>query len=131
MFRIAEKQAKKSLYLRARIGAVITNKHCVISSACNSVRGYKTPRGFSEEDFPRRWKDSLHAEQAAILKALNSGKQADLVGSTLFVTRIKKDGSKGLAKPCKTCSELILSVGIKRVFYTTEVGADSYEPVDG
>jgi deoxycytidylate deaminase len=124
MIRIAERQAKKSTFDRARVGAVITKKKCLVSYAHNAIRCYRDPKGFI---LPRKVEHTLHAEQAAIIKALNAGLQSDLVGSYLYVTRIKKDGTKALALPCVTCQELIRAVGIKRVFYTTDKGISKYD----
>lgn len=124
MFRLAKKQAQKSSFYRARVGAVITKKKCMVSSAHNATRCYRDPQGFI---LPRKVEHALHAEQAAIIKALNAGLQNDLVGSYLYVTRIKKDGSTAMALPCPTCQELIISVGIKRVFYTTDTGIETYD----
>lgn len=122
MLRIATKKAVSSEFIRARMGAVIANKGRILSTGINEVRHYK------KCPTPRKWKDSLHAEQAAIIKMLNSGRQHELVGSTLFVSRVNKSDKPLLAKPCDYCKELIKAVGIKRVFYTTEKGTESYEP---
>lgn len=117
MIRQATKQAEKSTFHRARIGAVITRKDRVLST------GYNDKRYYSNCPTSRVWIDSLHAEQSAILKLLKSGRQADLVGAYIYVSRVKKNGKPGLAKPCPTCQELINAVGIRKVFYTTDEGS--------
>lgn len=104
------------------MGAVIANKGRVLSTGINEVRYYKSC------PTPRKWEDSLHAEQSAILKLLNSNRQHELIGSTLFICRINRSSKPMLAKPCKYCEDLIKAVGIKRVVYTTDTGTESYEP---
>lgn len=122
MLKKATKEANKSLFERARMGAVISKKNRILSCGHNEIRHYKNC------PTPRKWKNSLHAEQSAILKMLNQGRHNELIGSTLHISRILKDGSHAMAKPCTFCQELIISVGIKRVFYTTELGVEIYEP---
>ena len=60
----------------------------------------------------------VHAEMAAIINALKKISVEELKKSTLYVTRIKKDYSVGLSKPCAACQAAIFSFGIKTVFYT-------------
>ena len=63
----------------------------------------------------------LHAEIDAIKNALKRLSVEDLVGSTLYIVRTKKDGSEGLAKPCCGCMQAIESFNIGKVIYTTNV----------
>lgn len=123
MLRLASKKAKNSSFERARMGAVIAKNGRVLSIGNNAVRYYKNPKGLKVS---RVWEDSLHAEQAAILKLLNARRQDELIGSTIFVSRVRKNGNPGLAKPCAICSELIRAVGIKKVVYTTDNGTEEY-----
>ena len=70
-----------------------------------------------------------HAEAAAILKLLKEKRLNDLVGSTLYITRFKRSGVVGLAKPCKECQQLIKSVGISTVCFTDNFGNTIEEKV--
>jgi tRNA(Arg) A34 adenosine deaminase TadA len=63
----------------------------------------------------------LHAEIDAIKNALKRVSVEDLVGSTLYIVRTKKDGSEGLAKPCSGCMQAIESFGISKVIYTSNI----------
>jgi deoxycytidylate deaminase len=116
-------EAKKSDFERTQVGAVISKGNRILSVGHNQIRGYrKCPTD-------RVWKDSLHAEQDAILKLLNKGKLSSLIGSTLYVSRRKKNGDPAIAKPCPKCQSLILAVGIKKVVYTTDnQETESYKP---
>jgi tRNA(Arg) A34 adenosine deaminase TadA len=63
----------------------------------------------------------LHAEIDAIKNALKRLSVEDLIGSTLYIVRTKKDGSEGLAKPCYGCMQAIESFGIAKIVYTTNL----------
>jgi len=111
---VAYKIAENSTFDRHRLGAVIIKGGSVISTGYNSIR-YTREIG----------KSTLHAEEAAIIKLLKSRRQHLLVGSELYVTRVRPNGSCGLSLPCDRCMSLITSVGIKRVYYTTDEGTES------
>lgn len=107
---LAAKKAQDSSFDRAKIGAVLTKGGRVLASAHNELR------------FTRKasapW-ESTHAEEMVILQILRQpGGLQKLAGATLYVSRVKKDGSLGSAKPCKSCQELIDSVPIKRVVFS-------------
>ena len=40
-------------------------------------------------------------------------------GTTIWVSRVLRDGTWACAKPCVKCQSLIRNKGIKRVYYTT------------
>lgn len=110
MIRIAIKAAKTSKH-KQHIGAIVSKGQRILSTACNAVR-YK--RG----SFTKKWINSLHAEQAAILQI--DDKQ--LKGASITVVRILKNGTLGNACPCPICRELIISKGLKEVRYSNENG---------
>ena len=56
----------------------------------------------------------LHAEIAAIAKALKTIDTKQLSKCTLYVTRVLSDGKLSLAKPCGGCSAAIKAFGIKK-----------------
>jgi hypothetical protein len=94
-----------------RIGAVLSDGPIILSSKFNSYKTDAKLLPFYKFPFS-------HAESSCIL-----GVGLDnCEGKCLVVTRIKKDGSVGLAKPCGECQTLIGKVGIKRVWYSTEEG---------
>ena len=107
----AWKQANQSKFTRARMGAVIVKGGRILSSGYNQTRYSRLSA--------RNQYESIHAEEAAILRILSKPNGLQLLaGATIYVTRIKKDGSTGLAKPCESCQDLINSVGIKKVIHT-------------
>lgn len=108
--RIATRRAEDSSFERARIGVVLVKGGRVLSSAVNELR--YTRKASAD------W-ESTHAEEKVILQVLRQpGGLERLAGATLYISRVKKDGSLGLAKPCKNCQVLIDSVHIKRVVHT-------------
>ena len=116
--RIATKAARESIFRRARVGAVIAKGERILSTGHNYI-GYT-------KWIKRPYKESVHAEQAAILRLLKDRRLNDLAGATIYVSRIGRDGCIRLSYPCSNCQRLIQSVGITEVVYTTNNGVESY-----
>lgn len=55
---------------------------------------------------------SIHAEVDALSRVANAN------GATLYVARLRKDGSSALSKPCLNCEKKIREAGITKVIYT-------------
>lgn len=110
-FRIAAKQAKKSLHRQHKLGAVIVKGNRILSTGYNSMR----PSSFLGTQ-------TLHAEAAAVLKLLKARRLDDLAGADMYVTRFTRGGAVGLSMPCSSCTSLLRSVGIRNVYYTTNEG---------
>ena len=53
---------------------------------------------------------SMHAEARVLRKAG--------YGSTIFVSRIRKDSSLGMAKPCTYCMAALKARGVETVYWT-------------
>ena len=93
----------------------------VLACGCNRI-------GFARLLPNRAFACSVHAEASAILQILKERRQDQLIGATIYVSRIGRGGEPRLAKPCKCCADLIRSVGISRVVYTqTGAGVSEYE----
>ena len=102
--------AKLSDHPTHKMGAVVFNKKTIISSARNySNRSVKhlLPKF-------QRWRTSIHAEVASILKARRNVK-----GCSILVIRINKKGNLLLARPCERCLDYLDFVGIKSIYYST------------
>lgn len=110
-FRIASKQAKKSQHRQHKLGAVIVKGGRILSTGYNSLRPSLELKT-----------ETLHAEAAAVLKLLKARRLADLSGAEMYVTRFTRGGRVGLACPCSDCRALLTSVGVRRVYYTTDTG---------
>ena len=110
MIRIAKKQAGNSTYIY-KLGAVIVKGQRVLSTGFNSISHCSV----------NNFRNSRHAEMDAILKLMHRHNGlVSLAGSTLYVTRVTQTGRSAMAKPCKKCMDLIRSVGIREVIYTTD-----------
>ena len=94
---------------RFRLGAVLVHKNNIVAVGTNS---YKTHPLMA----PRTAWPFLHAEQHCIIRA---GVE-NCEGLDLYIARVKKDNNLALSKPCSVCAELIMDVGIKRTFYSTD-----------
>lgn len=109
-FRIANKLAKKSTFLKHRLGAVIVKGNRVVSTGFNEIRYSKCTKH-----------STVHAEEAAIIKLLRQDSRM-LGGAELFVTRFTKAGNTGCSRPCNRCMALIKSVGISSISFINEEG---------
>ena len=110
----AIREAEKSSMPIFRIGAVIFDGKRVISSGHNR-------KGMCAKIHPKyqNSRDSVHAEQNAIIKVKNWNK---LSGMSIIVVRLNKSGKMSMGYPCEMCINMIHHVGIKEVYYSTYDG---------
>lgn len=104
---IAKEISQMSYCVRAKVGSVLVKNGNIISMGYNGM-----PSGLENccEDTLDDGKlvtksEVLHAESNALLKAAKMGLSTE--GTTMYCT----------LSPCKDCSKLILSAGVKRVVY--------------
>lgn len=97
-------------------GAIILFKREVIALAHNDV----TKTHPLQSRFARIPGETifLHAEIAALAKALKRVTLGELHRSTLVVGRLKANGEWGNAKPCGGCSKAIEMFGFKKILHT-------------
>lgn len=60
----------------------------------------------------------LHAEIDAIVECCDWLWFDELKGSIMYIARVKRDGSLGLAKPCSGCFRALVHFNIKEVYWT-------------
>ncbi len=118
--RIATKQAKKSTF-KQRMGAVLVSRAGFILGVGNNEINRYTGK------WKQSWPGSLHAEESAILHALKKHSHDQLIGSTVYVTRIDAKGNQAFAKPCLHCQTILKAFQIKDVYYTTPTGVEILE----
>lgn len=116
MIKHAIKLSQRSTLERAQIGAVLVKSGRVLAKGYNKINRYQ---GTIKSG---HWKTSLHAEMACLLNLMKLGNIEDAQGATMFVARHRRNGSTGLAYPCKDCFEIIRSFGIKKVVFTIDEG---------
>lgn len=117
-FKLAEKLAQKSDHPDHKHGAVLVRKNNVIGLGFNQIKTHtKSPNEFR----------MIHAEFSAIL---NSGLE-DFSSCELYVVRKRKNGELANSKPCNSCRKMIISLGIKVVYYSTDsyLTKEEYESV--
>ena len=107
----AKGYAKYSNHERVRVGAVIYRKDRPLGRGFNY--GAKT---HPKSPHPYR---STHAEFSALLDYVGTnGVQQVSKGLSIYVHRLKLDGSDGLAKPCQWCQKMLDSVGISEIYWS-------------
>ena len=107
--------ASTSTDFRARIGCIITDKRGrIVSTGINQRKTHPMQSRFSK--MVNREKHFLHAEIAALVKCRKHP-------HTMYIGRLKKDDTAGLARPCPVCMAAIKEAGVKVIIYTTEGGA--------
>ncbi len=98
---------------------------CVIWNGCSPITGTNSMDSSSPK-WMKRHEDgnvsySRHAEEHALAQLPH---EVNVKRLKVFVTRYKKDGTVGLAKPCHHCMEKLMAYGIKtrQIFYTNNDG---------
>ncbi len=110
----AIEESEKSNY-HIKMGCVIFKGTRIISYAHNGLRNCN---GIHKRF--RKWENSLHAEQAAALKA---GNWDNLKGCSVLVLKVSKtEKLLSNAKPCKYCEATLKFLGIKNVYYSNSSG---------
>ena len=116
----AIKVAKSSNYYPYKIGVVIFKADRIISTGKNNIRSCRKLK-----DKYKVWKNSLHAEQDAIINA-----KRDLKNHSMLIVRINSNNTLFMAKPCDMCMGYIKFVGIKNIYYSDRQGQIIKEKVE-
>lgn len=125
-FEAAKAVSTMSDFDRVHIGCVVVNgNHRIISSGANSRRTHPLQKKLNKERFQEDTNHSLHSEVTALLPLLKE--DIDFKRVELYTYRELKDGSIAISRPCPSCMALIKSLGIKRIWYTTNDGYASEE----
>lgn len=123
IFERLEEYAHFSPYKWAKLSAGIVYKGNIIGIGTNSYKThpFQAKYGRNEKSI------SIHAELSAIRDALRIMPLEYLRKTDLYVCRIKhSDRSgpyiRGMSKPCSGCMKAIIEFGIKKVYFTNEIG---------
>ena len=108
-FLLARKLSKKSTHSQHKLGCCLVKGNRIIGLGFNQDK--TSPK--STNPF-----NTLHAEVSAIINA----DEEDIKGSVAYVYRETRLGTLGMSKPCKFCSEMLRSLGVKAVYYTSPEG---------
>lgn len=90
-------------------------KHQIISTGFNNMKK-SHPITHKYNKLP--WSINLHAEVHCCIGV----PMADLDGSDIYVYRILKNGDPAEAKSCQACVNFLTSVGVSKVYYTSDTG---------
>lgn len=114
-FELAHKMAKRNKD-RFRVGAVLTCGNSVMGMGCNDM-GKSHPTMTKHSYGTRKPLVKIHAELAAC-----RGFSVEDIDNrfALYIFRVRKNGSQGLAKPCDTCLNIIQTLGIKRIYFSLD-----------
>lgn len=122
-FKLAKSASEMSDFGKQAIGAVITYKGHVVSSAWNTSRTSPLQKHYNQ--FRRMQGGNIQHKLHAEIHALSKIKNLDIDPRKLniYVYREHKSGIRACAKPCPSCQKALIDAGIKNVYYTDE---DSY-----
>jgi deoxycytidylate deaminase len=114
------KEMAESSHHKFRVGAALVRGNRLLSTGTNS---YKTdPTMLRYYSRVADW-TGLHAEMAAI-KGL---RPEQIEGSTIFIFRLLRDGTQGLARPCQACCRYLADWGVRRAYFSLDSsGYDTY-----
>lgn len=120
MLDVAIDYARKNPIIKLpKMAAVIYYRRDLISFGYNSLKSHP----FAAKYCRHPEAIYLHAEIAAIRKALSVLTLAELRASDLYVARVLKNGTPALAKPCSGCMRAIVEFGIQNVVWTEDQDA--------
>lgn len=100
---LAVKTATKSRHHRWRLGAVAVSAFGDLIAKPNLPRLFAKERGICAE--------------TRLLQFLPKSSV-----KSIYVARVRADGTLGLAKPCEECMRIILAKGITKIHFTNDVG---------
>lgn len=120
-FEKARQVATFSDYAKTHIGCVAVYQGVVIGIGCNCNKTHPAQKYYNRYRIPSdRLLPKLHAE----INCITSIKRLYINFSKvkLYIYRIRKDKSYGMARPCPSCMAAIKDLGIKNIYYTTNDG---------
>ena len=127
-FEKAKNVAMISDFHKIHIGCVAIYQGVTIGVGCNCNKTHPTQKYYNRYrdqlyDLPPK----LHAE----INCINSIRYLDINFSKvkLYIYRIRRDQPFGMARPCPSCMAAIKDLGIKDIYYTTNVGY-AYERIE-
>jgi deoxycytidylate deaminase len=133
-FSEAQEEAKKSTCLRRKCGSVLVKNEKVIGRGFNSPPGNLENQrrcSFDKNSLHEKVTDKIccvHAEQRAIVDALENFGKGEISESVLYFTSVDQDGNRlKSGKPyCTLCSKLALDVGVSEWMLEHEEGITNY-----
>ncbi len=120
-FEIARAVSLLSMFHSARVGCVFVKHGRVIASGLNSSKTHPLQKKYNVHRFTEdTTKHSLHAEMSAYINAAKI--TDDFSDVVVYVYRETRDGKIAMARPCKSCMQLLKDIGVKVIKYSTDFG---------
>ena len=126
-FKAARAISELSDYKQHHLGCVAIYRHKIISSGFNSNKTNPVQKRLNICRFTEETPHTLHSEVSCLLPLISRG-DIDFSCVQLYIWRNHTDGTPALARPCKSCMQLIKELGIRHVYYTNE-GGYSHEEI--
>lgn len=120
-FKAAKAMAGLSDFKQFHIGCVAVSGHKIISSGYNSYKTNPMQKRLNAYRFSLDTNHTVHAELSCLLPLINR-RDIDFSNISLYIYREHKSGDLALARPCKSCFELIRKLGIRDIYYSNENG---------
>lgn len=106
------------------VGCVAIYQNAVIGVGCNSNKTHPRQKKYNRyRNLTKTLIDPVPKIHAEIM-CINSIKGVDIDFSKvyLYIYRMRNDKPFGMGRPCPACMNAIIDMGIRRVYYTTDVG---------
>jgi deoxycytidylate deaminase len=113
LIEIARALKEKNISGRCAHSSFVFSKSKLLSIGFNKYKTHPQTKNYSYHRFA-----GIHSELDAVLKlGMN-----DCSGLTIVNIRIDKNENLCNSQPCRGCSELIKTLGFKRIIYTNNIG---------
>jgi len=124
-FQVADKIAQTSNFNRIQIGCIVVVHNEIIAVGANREKTHPKQKYYNEIAGFKIKKNFIHAEVNALnkIKNINSLKNA-----SIYIHRRDKNGNLAISRPCNACMSYIKQLGIKHIYYTTNLGYN-YEKI--
>ena len=125
LFRLAREVSLEANYCgSARIGCIAVYRGTILAKGCNSDKTHTAQAKFNVHRFKESGNRYLPAKLHAETKVLQAIKYLDIDFSKvkIYIYRELRNGKLGMARCCPACFEMIKSLGIKTITYTTNEG---------
>ena len=122
-FEQSRKVALGSEFDRTHVGCIAVYKGKIIATGHNSEKTHPMQKKYNKYRKPAtnlNMPPKVHAEVKCISKIRSM--DIDFKKVKVFVYRVRYDQPYGMARPCPACMQALKDLGIRDVYYTTDMG---------
>ena len=124
-FEMTKRVAMNSEFNRVHVGCIAIYKGKMIGSGFNSEKTHPMQYHYNryrlnDNVISTNLLPKIHAEIMCISSIKNQ--DIDFKKVKLFIYKIRNDQPFGNARPCPACMNAIMDMGIRNIYYTTDVG---------